>query len=95
MWLIFFFSFFMQTVKYFKSIEHVHQSLIGQENLGLQGELLSTKRVQRSDKFQREMMVRKLMHDELNHHDEDSDFEPLNGSPIPKKRRTTHDSVSP
>ncbi|KAJ2963928.1 hypothetical protein NQZ79_g1158 [Umbelopsis isabellina] len=30
-----------QTVKYFKSIEHVHQSLIGKENLGLQGEVLS------------------------------------------------------
>lgn len=28
-------------MKYFKSIEHVHQSLIGKENLGLQGELLS------------------------------------------------------
>jgi glucosamine-6-phosphate deaminase len=81
-------------VKYFKSIEHVHQSLIGQENLGLQGELLSTKRVQRSDKFQRELMVRKLMSDELDHHDEDSDFEPLNASPQPNKKRrtTTHDS---
>jgi glucosamine-6-phosphate deaminase len=29
-----------QTVKYFKSIEHVHQSLIGPHNLGLQGNLL-------------------------------------------------------
>ncbi|KAI8143531.1 glucosamine-6-phosphate isomerase [Fennellomyces sp. T-0311] len=29
----------VKTVKYFKSIEHVHQSLIGKENLGLQGEL--------------------------------------------------------
>lgn len=28
-------------MKYFKSIEHVHQSLIGKENLGLQGELLT------------------------------------------------------
>jgi glucosamine-6-phosphate deaminase len=27
-------------VKYFKSIEHVHQSLIGPHNLGLQGNLL-------------------------------------------------------
>jgi glucosamine-6-phosphate deaminase len=27
----------MQTVKYFKSIEHVHQALIGTENLSLQG----------------------------------------------------------
>ncbi|CAM0137104.1 Glucosamine-6-phosphate isomerase (Glucosamine-6-phosphate deaminase) (GNPDA) (GlcN6P deaminase) [Umbelopsis sp. WA50703] len=31
----------VKTVKYFKSIEHVHQSLIGKENLGLQGEVLS------------------------------------------------------
>lgn len=30
-----------KTVKYFKSIEHVHQALIGKENLGLQGEVLS------------------------------------------------------
>lgn len=30
-------SFFFQTVKYFKSIEHVHHSLIGAENLSLQG----------------------------------------------------------
>lgn len=32
--------FLFQTVKYFKSIEHVHQSLIGPHNLGLQGNLL-------------------------------------------------------
>ncbi|CAO3684177.1 unnamed protein product [Umbelopsis ramanniana] len=31
----------VKTVKYFKSIEHVHQALIGKENLGLQGEVLS------------------------------------------------------
>ncbi|KAI8972022.1 glucosamine-6-phosphate isomerase 1 [Mycotypha africana] len=31
----------VKTVRYFKSIEHVHSSLIGKENLGLQGELLS------------------------------------------------------
>jgi hypothetical protein len=38
-----------KTVKYFKSIEHVHQALIGKENLGLQGEVLSeqTKRRRR------------------------------------------------
>ncbi|KAG2189287.1 hypothetical protein INT44_004429 [Umbelopsis vinacea] len=30
----------VKTVKYFKSIEHVHQSLIGPHNLGLQGNLL-------------------------------------------------------
>ncbi|KAL7321381.1 Glucosamine-6-phosphate isomerase, variant 2 [Mucor circinelloides] len=82
----------VKTVKYFKSIEHVHQSLIGQENLGLQGELLSTKRVQRSDKLQREMMVRKLMNDELNssHYEEDSEYESLNDSSSArsqKKRR--------
>ena len=32
-----FHSLFFQTVKYFKSIEHVHHSLIGAENLSLQG----------------------------------------------------------
>lgn len=82
----------VKTVKYFKSIEHVHQSLIGQENLGLQGELLSTKRVQRSDKLQREMMVRKLMNDELSnsHYDDDLEYESLHGGPSAhsqKKRR--------
>lgn len=78
----------VKTVKYFKSIEHVHQSLIGQENLGLQGELLSTKRVQRSDKLQREMMVRKLMNDELDnsHYDEDSEYESLHGGGGPSAR---------
>lgn len=91
----------VKTVKYFKSIEHVHQSLIGQENLGLQGELLSTKRVQRSDKLQREMMVRKLMNDELNnsHYEEDSEYESLNDSSSArsqKKRRVAMtDSPSP
>ncbi|OAD69751.1 hypothetical protein PHYBLDRAFT_148941 [Phycomyces blakesleeanus NRRL 1555(-)] len=35
----------VKTVKYFKSIEHVHQSLIGQENLGLQGQLLPSDKV--------------------------------------------------
>lgn len=77
----------VKTVKYFKSIEHVHQSLIGQENLGLQGELLSNKRLQRSDMFQRELMVRKLMNDQLEH-EENSDFEQLSDAPITKKRRT-------
>ncbi|ORZ22369.1 glucosamine-6-phosphate isomerase [Absidia repens] len=33
----------VKTVKYFKSIEHVHQSLIGTENLSLQGQVLSAK----------------------------------------------------
>ncbi|CEP13813.1 hypothetical protein [Parasitella parasitica] len=81
----------VKTVKYFKSIEHVHQSLIGQENLGLQGELLSTKTVQRSDKLHKEMMVRKLMNEELssNQPDDDSEYESLNGSSVhsQKKRR--------
>jgi hypothetical protein len=31
------YRFSFQTVKYFKSIEHVHHSLIGAENLSLQG----------------------------------------------------------
>ncbi|KAI8969972.1 glucosamine-6-phosphate isomerase [Mycotypha africana] len=54
----------VKTVKYFKSIEHVHELLIGKENLGLQGELLSTKKIQRSDKLQRGMLARKLMKNE-------------------------------
>ncbi|ORX51707.1 glucosamine-6-phosphate isomerase [Hesseltinella vesiculosa] len=33
----------VKTVKYFKSIEHVHQSLIGKENLSLQGQVISAK----------------------------------------------------
>ncbi|OZJ01802.1 Glucosamine-6-phosphate isomerase 1 [Bifiguratus adelaidae] len=33
----------VKTVKYFKSIEHVHQVLIGKENLGLQGGVKSVK----------------------------------------------------
>lgn len=75
----------------------MHQSLIGQENLGLQGELLSMKRVQRSDKFQRELMVRKLMTGDIDNIEDDSDFELLNGPPASKKRRTTtqQGSVSP
>ncbi|KAI9279761.1 glucosamine-6-phosphate isomerase [Sporodiniella umbellata] len=62
----------VKTVKYFKSIEHVHQSLIGQENLGLQGELLSPKKVQRPLRISREAMVRKLLKEEdLSEEDED------------------------
>ncbi|RCH79909.1 Glucosamine-6-phosphate isomerase 1 [Rhizopus stolonifer] len=84
----------VKTVKYFKSIEHVHQALIGHENLGLQGELLSTKRV-RSDKLQREMMVRKLMDQELNKDvDDDLDYEELHYSPK-KKRLIISSSPSP
>lgn len=72
----------------------MHQSLIGQENLGLQGELLSTKRVQRSDKLQREMMVRKLMNDELHNGEDDIDYVPI--AYAQKKRRlTAAESPSP
>ncbi|KAI7900301.1 glucosamine-6-phosphate isomerase [Cokeromyces recurvatus] len=79
----------VKTVKYFKSIEHVHQSLIGQENLGLQGELLSTKRIQTANNFQRELLVRKLEDnndddDDDDDDDEYSDFEQINSL---KKRR--------
>ncbi|CAO3702941.1 unnamed protein product [Rhizopus stolonifer] len=35
----------MKTVKYFKSIEHVHQSLIGPENLSLQGGVKQIKKI--------------------------------------------------
>jgi hypothetical protein len=78
----------MQTVKYFKSIEHVHQSLIGQENLGLQGELLSSDKVKRSLKLSRDMMVRRLMNTEISEDDDDDDnFKDLRYTQ--KKRRLT------
>jgi hypothetical protein len=86
----------MQTVKYFKSIEHVHQSLIGQENLGLQGELLSSEKVKRSVKLSRDMMVRRLMNAELSD-DEDDDihqFKDLHKAQK-KRRLTMTESPSP
>ncbi|KAG0770229.1 hypothetical protein G6F57_000556 [Rhizopus arrhizus] len=67
----------VKTVKYFKSIEHVHQSLIGQENLGLQGELLSPKKVQRSVRLSRDVMVRKLLNGELSDEEEEDEDQEL------------------
>ena len=64
-------------MKYFKSIEHVHQSLIGQENLGLQGELLSPKKVQRSVRLSRDVMVRKLLNGELSDEEEEDEDQEL------------------
>ncbi|KAI8979543.1 glucosamine-6-phosphate isomerase [Mycotypha africana] len=42
----------VKTVKYFKSIEHVHQSLIGPENLSLQGGVKQLKKVTGSSRSQ-------------------------------------------
>lgn len=93
----------MQTVKYFKSIEHVHQSLIGQENLGLQGELLSSEKVRRSVKLSRDMMVRRLMNAELtapNEEEEEEEddihqFQDLQYPSQKKRRLTMNESPSP
>lgn len=87
----------VKTVKYFKSIEHVHQSLIGQENLGLQGELLSNKRVQRSVKLSRDMMVRRIMNEQLSDDDDDDmlQFEDLRGNNTKKRRLVVNESPSP
>lgn len=84
----------MQTVKYFKSIEHVHQSLIGQENLGLQGELLSSDKVKRSVKLSRDMMVRRLMNAEISEGDDDDSFKDLRYTQK-KRRLTMNNSPSP
>ncbi|GAA5796638.1 glucosamine-6-phosphate isomerase [Helicostylum pulchrum] len=81
----------VKTVKYFKSIEHVHQSLIGQENLGLQGELLSSEKVKRSVKLSRDMMVRKLMNAELSEEEDDDIFQDLRYT-TQKKRRLAYSS---
>ncbi|KAI9475602.1 MAG: glucosamine-6-phosphate isomerase [Benjaminiella poitrasii] len=42
----------VKTVKYFKSIEHVHQSLIGPENLSLQGGVKQIKKLSSSSRSQ-------------------------------------------
>ncbi|KAI8366597.1 glucosamine-6-phosphate isomerase [Blakeslea trispora] len=42
----------VKTVKYFKSIEHVHQSLIGPENLSLQGGVKQLKKLAPSSRSQ-------------------------------------------
>ncbi|KAI7888148.1 glucosamine-6-phosphate isomerase 1 [Mucor mucedo] len=85
----------VKTVKYFKSIEHVHQSLIGQENLGLQGELLSSDKVKRSVKLSRDMMVRRLMNTEISDDDDDDSFQDLRYNSQKKRRLTLNNSPSP
>ncbi|KAI8337298.1 glucosamine-6-phosphate isomerase [Chlamydoabsidia padenii] len=45
----------VKTVKYFKSIEHVHQSMIGPENLSLQGQVLSTSGIMKRRHTQEEL----------------------------------------
>ncbi|KAI8981011.1 glucosamine-6-phosphate isomerase [Pilobolus umbonatus] len=85
----------VKTVKYFKSIEHVHQSLIGQENLGLQGELLSSKRMQQPEILKRDLLVRGLMSKNVSDTDEEEE-EDDSVIMSPKKRRLTlNNSPSP
>lgn len=64
--------------------------MIGQENLGLQGELLSSEKVKRSVKLSRDMMVRKLMNAELSEEEDDDAFQDLRYTQ--KKRRLTYSS---
>ncbi|KAI9269128.1 hypothetical protein BDA99DRAFT_535204 [Phascolomyces articulosus] len=66
----------VKTVKYFKSIEHVHQALIGQENLGLQGELLSST-MRTSTTAGREMLVRQLLSGDESESKADDGEEPM------------------
>lgn len=69
--------------------------MIGQENLGLQGELLSSDKVKRSVKLSRDMMVRKLMSAELSEEDDDDNtFQDLRYTQK-KRRLTSTDSPSP
>lgn len=79
-------------MKYFKSIEHVHQSLIGQENLGLQGELLSPKKVQRPVRLSKDVMVKKLLNGELSEEEEDDELE-LPKQLYSKKRRLDNNNT--
>jgi hypothetical protein len=64
--------------------------------LGLQGELLSSKKVQRSVKLSRDMMVRRLMNAELSDDDEDDvhQFQDLHYAQK-KRRLTMTESPSP
>ncbi|SAM04135.1 hypothetical protein [Absidia glauca] len=58
----------IKTVKYFKSIEHVHHSIIGPHNLGLQGNLLRNMMdSNQAAKRRRRLMLQSL----LNSEDED------------------------
>lgn len=57
--------FFVQTVRYFKSIEHVHQSIIGPHNLGLQGNLLRNMvDLNQAAKRRRRLMLQSLLNDQ-------------------------------
>ncbi|KAI9304211.1 glucosamine-6-phosphate isomerase [Cunninghamella echinulata] len=60
----------VKTVKYFKSIEHVHHSIIGPHNLGLQGNLLRNMvDTNQAAKRRRRLMLESL----LNKDDEDNE----------------------
>ncbi|KAI9276665.1 glucosamine-6-phosphate isomerase 1 [Phascolomyces articulosus] len=55
----------VKTVKYFKSIEHVHHSIIGKHNLGLQGNLLRNMvDTNQAAKRRRRLMLQSLLNDE-------------------------------
>ncbi|KAG0165995.1 Glucosamine-6-phosphate isomerase 1 [Apophysomyces sp. BC1015] len=67
----------VKTVKYFKSIEHVHHSIIGPHNLGLQGNLLRNMvDTHQAAKRRRRLMLQSL----LNHDDDDEEEEEHNSS---------------
>ncbi|KAI8370926.1 glucosamine-6-phosphate isomerase [Blakeslea trispora] len=53
----------VKTVRYFKSIEHVHQSIIGPHNLGLQGNLLRNMIDNQTAKHRRRLMLQSLLND--------------------------------
>ncbi|KAI8978947.1 glucosamine-6-phosphate isomerase [Pilobolus umbonatus] len=55
----------VKTVRYFKSIEHVHQSIIGSHNLGLQGNLLRNMvDSNQAAKRRRRLMLQSLLNNE-------------------------------
>ncbi|KAI9005500.1 glucosamine-6-phosphate isomerase 1 [Phycomyces nitens] len=68
----------VKTVKYFKSIEHVHHSIIGPHNLGLQGNLLRNMiNTDQAAKRRRRLMLQSL----LNNDDDNNGYEsPLSSS---------------
>ncbi|KAF7721010.1 Glucosamine-6-phosphate isomerase 1 [Apophysomyces ossiformis] len=79
----------VKTVKYFKSIEHVHQSLIGKENLGLQGELLSSrsKRLSVSSRGHDILLKRLLQEDDEKRKGNNETIKTENGERSPPKRQ--------
>ncbi|KAG0178733.1 Glucosamine-6-phosphate isomerase 1 [Apophysomyces sp. BC1021] len=87
----------VKTVKYFKSIEHVHQSLIGKENLGLQGELLSSrsKRLSVSSRGH-DILLKRLLEDDDEKKKEKkiSNVENSGGASPPKKQRRSTDETA-